>query len=123
MKTLTFFLATIVCLGAAAQDTVVSGLACNLRAIRTEDRARLRELGRLARTAVRERLPLADGYAYRLDGKAIGLRDVGDWVGMERLCCPFLKFQVEATGETGDWWLRLTGPAGVKAFLDMEFKM
>lgn len=42
---------------------------------------------------------------------------------MERLCCPFLNFQLEVNGKHKDWWLSLTGPEGVKDFLDAEFAL
>jgi hypothetical protein len=40
---------------------------------------------------------------------------------MERLCCPFLTFQLEASGSQIDWTLKLTGPRGVKQLLRFEF--
>jgi len=40
---------------------------------------------------------------------------VAEWMGMERLCCPFLTLQLSAAGSQPVWLLSLTGPSGVKA--------
>ena len=106
---------------APAQDAKTPVVACNLKAISATERPRYNELMKRLRTAVRERSELPDGYDFRLDGNAITLREVADWISLERLCCPFLNFQLFASGSQSNWVLKLTGPTGVKALLQEEF--
>jgi hypothetical protein len=73
------------------------------------------------RASARKRTELSDGYAFTLDATAVSLKEVAEWIGMERLCCPFLTFQLTASGSQADWVLALTGPPGVKAVLRAEF--
>jgi len=54
------------------------------------------------RSAALDRSELANGYTFKLDGKAISLPEVAEWIGMERLCCPFLSFQLSASGDQMD---------------------
>jgi hypothetical protein len=44
-----------------------------------------------------------------------------EWVSLERKCCPFLAFEIEQPKDQGPVWLRITGPEGVKAFIEEEF--
>lgn len=43
------------------------------------------------------------------------------YVTNERLCCPFFNFFLEIESNGGSFWLRLTGGAGVKEFMEAEF--
>ena len=95
--------------------------ACNLKAISETERPRYHDLTKRLRSAARDRSELANGYAFKLDGKTISLPEVAEWIGMERLCCPFLSFQLSASGNQVDWRLKLTGPKGVKPLLQAEF--
>jgi hypothetical protein len=61
---------------------------------------------------------LPDGLAFRFPSGEYEV--VCRFVSRERLCCPFLTFSLEVSPERGPLWLRLTGPAGVKAFLRAE---
>jgi hypothetical protein len=45
---------------------------------------------------------------------------VAGWIAMERLCCPFLIFQLNVEANR-DSRLTLRGPAGAKAILREEF--
>lgn len=115
--------ASLVCVGicAAAQNTTPPVIACNLKAIGTSDRPRYNDLTKRLRAATRSRSELPNGYAFKLDGKVINLPEVAEWISMERRCCPFLTFQLLASGDKTDWLLELTGPEGVKALLQSEF--
>lgn len=48
------------------------------------------------------------------------LPEVAEWITMERLCCPFLTFQLDVKGN-GDSQLTMRGPVGAKAVLREEF--
>ena len=104
-----------------AQKDPSPPLACNLNAISAAERPRYSQLMKQLRAAVRERQELSDGYSYRLDGNSVSLPEVAEWIKLERLCCPFLTLQLEASGQASDWRLHLRGPAGVKAILDQDF--
>lgn len=114
---------SLLCTGvcAAVQAAPAPPLACNLKALTAAERTRHHELTQQLRAAIRNRSELPDGYAFKLDGETITLKEVGEWIGLERLCCPFLTFQLSASGNRTGWTLRLTGPEGVKDFLRAEF--
>jgi len=113
----------LLCVGACAvaQDSAPSVIACNIKAIGAAERPRYNDLMKRLRTAVLSRGEIVDGYVFKLNGKAITLPEVAEWMSMERLCCPFLTLQLSASGDQGDWVLNLTGPAGAKAVLAAEF--
>ena len=85
------------------------------------DRPRYNDLTKRLRLAIRNRSEIRDGYIFKLDGQVLSLPQVADWISMERLCCPFLTFQLSASGNESDCVLTLTGPEGVKALLKAEF--
>ena len=95
-------------------------LACDIKAISDAQRPRYRDLVKRLRTAMNERSDLPDGYAYSLDTEKISLPEVAEWITMERLCCPFLTFQLNVNGN-GDSQLAMRGPEGVEAILLEEF--
>jgi len=95
-------------------------LACDLKAISTVYRPRYNDLVRRLRVAIQDRRELSDGYSYKLDTKKITLPEVAEWITMERLCCPFLTFQLDVKGK-GDSELTLRGPAVAKVILNEEF--
>jgi hypothetical protein len=98
---------------------MADALACNIRAISAAQRPRYDDLVSRLRSAMHDRRELHDGYGYSLHSNQITLPEVAEWVTMERLCCPFLTFQLEVAGETS--LLTLRGPDGVKAILREEF--
>ncbi len=119
MKIATLFYICFLCARISTAEAPV--IACNLKAIAPAERQRYDELTKRVRAAVRERRELADGFTYKMDGKAITLPETAEWLSLERQCCPFLTFQLSVAGKESDWGLSLTGPAGVKALLTAEF--
>jgi hypothetical protein len=111
------------CMGmcVTAQDHQQPVIACNLKAISSREHPRYNDLIKQLRSAVQKRDELATGYMYTVDGRRIGLKDIAEWITMERLCCPFLAFQLSVGSDHGDFTLALTGPEGVKALLGEEF--
>ena len=63
---------------------------------------------------------LPDGYAFRLPGETALLLKAAEFVSLERLCCPFFGFQIVVEPEGGALWVHLTGPEGVKPFIQAE---
>lgn len=68
--------------------------------------------------AVRE---LRDGYEFEFPSDTATYQLVAEWVGGERLCCPFFDIDVHQEREHGNLWLRLTGREGVKEFIRGDF--
>jgi len=95
-------------------------LACNPDAIRMAERSRYKDLITRLRTALKDRTELPFGYAYHLDLTSISLPEVAEWITLERLCCPFLSFQLDLEADRAIH-LTLRGPNGVKAILQGEF--
>jgi hypothetical protein len=91
-------------------------LACNLKAISAADRPRYADLVKKLRSAVLSQSEVADGYAYALDPNKMIWPELGEWITMEHLCCPFLAFQLNVNNH-GESMLTLRGPSGVKAIL------
>jgi hypothetical protein len=96
-------------------------LACNTIAISSTERSRYNELVKKLKASVKQQRELADGYAWEIDGQGIGRSEAAEWLAMERRCCPFLTLQLDATGNDANYWIKLKGPPGVKAFLLEEF--
>jgi hypothetical protein len=80
-----------------------------------------RLIRRLMTQAVQEIRELPDGLSFRF--RADEYDAVTEFVGRERLCCPFLTFTLDVAPNRGPVWLRLTGPEGVKAFLRAELHL
>jgi hypothetical protein len=94
-------------------------LACVPGAIPTGERAaHFALLQRLFGESAQERRDVPGGYAFRFD--AASFDDVARFVELERLCCPFLTFNLDVSAQAGPLWLRLTGPEGTREFLDAE---
>jgi hypothetical protein len=97
-----------------ALDDVDDVVACRLDAAQRADRgASLAELFGSAQ----EKRELRDGYALRFPGDAAHVRALANAIILERDCCPFLAFDLTLEPHGGPIWLRVTGPAGTKAFL------
>lgn len=94
-------------------------LACAADAIPpTERSAHFALLRRLFGGAALEREALPEGYAFRF---APGdFEEVARFVANERKCCPFLTFEITVSPSEESVWLRMTGPEGTRAFLDVE---
>jgi hypothetical protein len=97
-----------------------SVLACDLQAISPVERPRYGDLVARLCAAMRDRRELPDGYSYSLDAAKITSPEISEWIAMERLCCPFLIFQLEREGEASR--LTMRGPEGVKTVLQLEFR-
>lgn len=106
---------------AATERGTALGFSCNVKAISASERPRYNELIKRIRAAIRNRSEIGNGYAFRMDGKAVTLPEAAEWVSMERLCCPFLTLQLSASGNQADWLLALSGPIGVKQLIAVEF--
>ena len=64
---------------------------------------------------------LPDGFALRFADDGTLLARLAEWVRLESVCCPFVRFEVRVERRGGPVWLRLTGAEGIKDFLRREF--
>jgi type IV pilus biogenesis protein CpaD/CtpE len=97
-----------------------SPIACNMAALSDDQRKRILVLVKQIRTAGQEVRELPDGYALRLPAESATVRDVAEYITLERMCCPFFRFEMEVEQEGGPMWIRLTGREGVKEFTKQE---
>ena len=95
-------------------------IACDLGAFCAGERAEHERLRARLQTAVTELRELPDGLEFRIAGERLEPDQLMRWVLLERLCCPFLGFEIELGPERGPTWLRLRGGPGVKEFLQAE---
>jgi len=94
-------------------------IACDLTAIDAEVRAtHLESAEYLLRAGAAEVQELPDGLAFRYAAEQYP--QVAQFIATERLCCPFFTFVLEVTPANGPIWLRITGDARVKEFLQGE---
>jgi len=64
---------------------------------------------------------LPDGYVFRVPGDKKWVGVVWEAIVAERVCCPFLTFELTAQPNMGPVSVRVTGPAGTKNFLKTIF--
>ena len=100
-----------------------SPFACNAGALDAEQRKRWMALARGLIASNQEVRELEDGYAFRFSPATANLRDISEWIGYERLCCPFFDFELKLEREGGPLWLALRGREGVKPFIKSEFRL
>jgi hypothetical protein len=94
---------------------------CNLNALTREERERRQiVLGAVARVTI-GRSELANGFDLSFDARTLDIAALGEWIALERRCCPFLRFRLEI-GPEDKAILALTGGPGVKEFLRTEIK-
>ena len=96
-------------------------IACDPNAVPADQRQHWMETGQHVYAAVEEIQELPDGYGFRLPPNSAMLLKLTDYIANERLCCAFLRFTVEIEPNKGVFWLRLTGGAGVKAYMRTVF--
>lgn len=92
-------------------------IACNLGALDAGQQRRRADLADAVLSRAGATVEIPDGFALRLDDDPALLRDTVEWIGLERLCCPFLRFELRFDPDAGPLWLHLGGGAGVKEFL------
>jgi hypothetical protein len=71
--------------------------------------------------SVLETVETAEGYAYHFPSEGDSLANLGEFIILERQCCPFLDFKLTALRGNGDIWLELSGPPGAKEFIASVF--
>src|SRR5687767_9276319 len=90
-------------------------IACTLSEPELRDREKtvLKSFG----AQVRRVEARSDGYTIEVAATDEGLAAAMALIQVERLCCPFLRFDLAVEAEAGPVRLALTGPPGVREFL------
>jgi hypothetical protein len=94
-------------------------ITCDLNALTREERNRRQMLLRAVAQTIMGRSELANGFEFSFDEARLDLAALGEWIALERRCCPFLHFRLnlEPGGKTA---LAVTGGQGVKELLRAE---
>ena len=95
-------------------------LACNISAIPKALRPVHQTNTQRVFASAQEVRELETGYAVRLPNETELLQTVVAFLSYERLCCPFLRFDLEIHPEQGPIWLSITSTVDVKSFLKSE---
>ncbi|MGH9720457.1 MAG: hypothetical protein ACRD8O_09605 [Bryobacteraceae bacterium] len=87
-------------------------VACRLDSLDKRAKQRHKELTAKLRAAIVDVREEPDGFRFRLRDEF--LRDLSEWITLERKCCSFWRFDVSVEREVE---LRLSGPPEAKAIL------
>ncbi|MPY87502.1 MAG: hypothetical protein GEU99_06240 [Luteitalea sp.] len=98
-----------------------SPFVCNIDALTPSERAAYKQISARVLGAIVNRHEIADGYLFEVDRDRLPITDLATWVAFERRCCSFFDFRLDVHRENGPVTLRLTGPDGVKSFIEAEF--
>ena len=96
-----------------------SPIACDMSVLSPVQRERHLAASRQLFSTLKQTRELSNGYEFRIDGPTAILQ-AAEFISLEKVCCPFLNFEIEVEAENGPVWLRLTGREGVKAFVREE---
>ena len=95
--------------------------ACDMRALTPAQRKRHSEiLSPALKSAKLTSSELPDGFAFEFPSDAKTFATLSEWIGNERLCCPFFEFDIHVGDTSAPLVLRITGPDGVKQFIRAE---
>lgn len=95
-------------------------LACNANAFDAQQRVRYGELKRVLLPRANGIIDLENGLEVSHASDAKTILELAEFATLERLCCPFLKFNLEIAPNQAGSKLTLTGPDGTATFLRHE---
>lgn len=95
-------------------------LACNMTAISPQDRKSHTDSIRKLFQSVTDITEVPDGYAFHLPTGNEVLFTAAEFIAKETLCCPFFRFELHIEPAGSAQRLHLTGPSGVKPFIQAE---
>lgn len=70
-----------------------------------------------------EKKELPNGYAYKFDASDATLENLNGFISDEKQCCDFLELKVNVSADKKESWLEISGPEGVKDFINQELTM
>ena len=94
---------------------------CNIKALSSQERARLKELTARLMAARTDTIEMEKGYEFQYSPEKVSIAEVGEWVVLESKCCSFFDFHIDLENQGKLVCLRLTGAEGVKAFIRSDF--
>ncbi len=118
MTTATFLFITLLAASAAAEP--IPPIACNLKALTSEQRKQLEQHGVRVISAITASRELDDGYSFLIDPARASLTDVAEWLELWRRCCPFYEFRIDFHAADARLWLTVRGRPGVKQFIPLD---
>ena len=96
-------------------------IACDLGALSPAQRAREQELLREFKAASPGAQETERGFRFLIPQDPQRLGRLGELLGLERLCCPFLTFDLSIPAGRGPLTLHVHGEPGAKSFLRATF--
>jgi hypothetical protein len=104
----------------ALPEETVPPIACNLKALTSDQRKDLRKIGERVIAAIDSSRELNDGYAFHVDPRQASVIDVAQWLDLWRRCCPFYEFQIDFHAADASLWLSVKGRPGVKQYIPVD---
>lgn len=92
-------------------------IACNLAALDRAEQRRRADLAAAVSGRAGAVVETEDGYTLRLNTADIA--ETIEWIGLERRCCPFVRFTLEWKDDDSVW-VRLEGGPGVREAIAAE---
>jgi hypothetical protein len=96
---------------------------CNIKALTPEERARHTALTNKLMAVRNETIETEKGYEFQYSPEKVSVAEVAEWVVAENKCCPFFDFHIDLENQGRLVCLRLTGGAGIRAFIREEFHL
>lgn len=98
-------------------------IACNRLGLTKAQLKRQHELHEQLFSNKLEIRELPDGYAISLPSTTENIMSVAEFISLERTCCSFFRFELEAGKPDEPLWFRITGGEGVKEFMKSQFDL
>ena len=102
-------------------DSAHSAVACDLGALSPEERVREQALLKRFKAHCGRPEETENGFRLVLPAAPESLSELGEFLALERLCCPFLNFDLTVPAGRGPVTLHVHGGPGVKPFLRSSF--
>jgi hypothetical protein len=96
-------------------------IACDLAALSPEQRSREQALLAELKTTFRNPQETPHGFRVVVSAETSVLARLGEFLALERLCCPFLTFDLSISDGRGPVTLHVHGGPGTKPFLRSAF--
>lgn len=102
-----------------AMNKTSSVFACIPGTLTKEQRERAKDLNKQYIAPKPNFTELSDGFSFIYEANEQSIKDIAEFVSYERLCCPFVNFDISVEGK--NLQLKLHGEEGVKDFIKSEF--
>jgi hypothetical protein len=99
-----------------------SEIACKISVFDSKERKHYDQL-RKELTEIMSVIEISNGYTFIFPNQPSLLVKIAEWILLENRCCPFIKFSLNASGESDSIRLELTGNEEVKNLLREEFRL